>query len=93
VIATSIATSQALDVIRRALAPYIGRTMADASLRMHCERLGIGQGGTIGVDDLERLITRLSGALSVFVGAQTAEQLVASIRQGLDNGGRQAGDK
>jgi hypothetical protein len=82
-----------LDVISRALAPYIGRTMAEASLRMHCERLGIGRDGSIDTDDLERLVTRLSGALSVFVGAQTAEQLVASIWQGLDNGGRQAGDK
>jgi hypothetical protein len=81
-----IATSKALDVIRVALAPYIGRTMAEASLRMHCERLGIRSEGTLGSDDLERLIGRLSGALTVFVGAQTAATLLATIRQGVSDG-------
>jgi hypothetical protein len=88
-----IGTSRAMEVIAGVLTPYIGRTMAEASLRMHCERLGIGRDGAIGIDDLERLIARLSGALSVFVGAQTADTIVASIRQGFKSAPLQAGAK
>ena len=78
-----IATDKALQVITAALVPYVGRTMAEASLRMHCERLGIAGNGDLAHDDLERLMARLAGALSVFVGAQTTETLMASIRSGL----------
>jgi hypothetical protein len=81
-----VATREALALITSKLAPYVGQTMAEASLKMHCERLGIGNDGALSVDDLERLIGRLSGALSVFVGGQTSETLMASIRAGLAAG-------
>jgi hypothetical protein len=78
-----IATQDAMQVITAALVPYVGRTMAEASLRMHCERLGIHANGTLADGDLERLMGRLAGALSVFVGPQTTDTVLADIRRGL----------
>jgi hypothetical protein len=83
-----IRTSKALEVIAGELAPYIGRTLAEASLKLHCERLGIARDGSIGREDLDRLLDRLLGALSVFVGAQRAQALLASIRHGVQAGVR-----
>jgi hypothetical protein len=79
----AIATDEAMRVITAALVPYVGRTMAEASLRMHCERLGIHGNGTLAAADVDRLMQRLGGALSVFVGPQTTDTLLASIRREL----------
>jgi len=84
-----IHTEKALTVIAAALAPYVGRTMAEASPRAHCERLGIGGDGALSSADLEKLLQRLASALSVFVGGSTTESVMATIRAGLDNGGRE----
>ena len=83
-----IATREALALITTKLAPYVGKTMAEASLKMHCERLGIDHDGALSHADLERLIGRLSGALSVFVGGQTSDMLMASIRAGVAGDGK-----
>jgi hypothetical protein len=78
-----VATHEAFDLIARTLTPFIGRTMAEASVKMHCNRLGIGNDGSLRPEELESLIGRLSGALTVFVGADTTETVMARLRQGL----------
>ena len=49
------------------LQPYLGATMAAASTRAHCEKLGIAP-GPISVEQVEALLAKLKGGLSVFVG-------------------------
>jgi hypothetical protein len=78
-----IATTKALDLIAQTLTPYIGRTMAEASARMHCDRLGIGRNGQLADDELESLVKRIGGALTVFVGAAATEAVTTRLREGL----------
>lgn len=70
------------------LSPYLGTTMAEASIRAHGQKLGI-EGGTLSAPQLEALLAKLRGGLAVFVGRDQTAAIVEKIRRSL---GEAAGD-
>jgi hypothetical protein len=76
-----------IEQITRTLAPYLGATMAEASTRAHCEKLGIN-GQAIDVVQVEALVGKLGSGLAVFVGREKAAGVVEEIRRALAAGGR-----
>ena len=71
------------------LAPYLGPTMAEASARVQCEKLGI-TGEAISAAQVEALIAKLASGLAVFVGRDTATTVVGEIRGRLAAHGKTA---
>ena len=72
----------ALERIVTVLQPYLGATMAAASTRAHCEKLGIAP-GAISAEQVEALLAKLKGGLAVFVGREQAGKVVEEIRGSL----------
>jgi hypothetical protein len=70
-----------LAVFVRVLGPYIGASLASASVRGHCEKLGLGD--MIDRSDVERLVLALSPGLNVFVGRHKAESIVSELHAAL----------
>ena len=68
--------------IVRILSPYLGATMAEASARTHCERLGIA-GQAITAEQAEALIGKIASGLSVFVGRDKAATVTQEIRRAV----------
>jgi hypothetical protein len=64
------------------LSPYLGATMAEASARAHCEKLGIS-GATITAEQAEALIGKIASGLAVFVGRDKAATVTQEIRKAL----------
>ena len=64
--------------IANVLQPYLGKTMAEASLKAHWDKLGIG--GQLSAAQLDALLARLASGLAVFVGRDKAQAVVAEIR-------------
>ena len=75
-------TADALQAITRAMAPYIGDTMARASTLAHCRRLGIGE-PSVEANEIEALLQGLSNGLNVFVGKARSAQAVRSAWEAL----------
>ena len=71
-----VVVSQIVEV----LSPYLGATMAAASARAHCEKLGIA-GREISAEQVEALIGKLGAGLSVFVGREKSAAVVSEIRR------------
>jgi hypothetical protein len=71
--------STALTVIAEAIAPYIGRTMAQSSIDIHSKNVGITDGS---IDDrqLDELLRRLGLGLNIFIGRDKTTALVDEIR-------------
>ncbi len=72
-----------LDVLVRALSPYVGATMARASVRGLCEKLDL-QGTKLSRPQVEQLIEALAPGLHVFVGKEKARALVIEIWKAID---------
>jgi hypothetical protein len=72
----------ALARIVEVLSPYLGATMAEASTRAQCEKLGI-EGATLSDEQLEALLAKLKGGLVVFVGREQTAGIVEKIRGAL----------
>ena len=64
------------------LSPYLGATMAEASIRAHGQKLGI-EGATLSPPQLEALLAKLRGGLAVFVGREQTAVIVEKIRSSL----------
>jgi len=75
-------TADALQAITRAMAPYIGDTMARASTLAHCRRLGIGE-PSVEANEIEALLQGLSNGLNVFVGKARSAEAVRSAWEAL----------
>lgn len=75
-------TDEVLAELARVLAPHVGTTMAEASTRVQCQKLGLN-GPTLGPDQAEALIAKLGSGLSVFVGRQTSASVVEEMRRAL----------
>jgi hypothetical protein len=75
-----------LDRIVTVLQPYLGTTMAAASTKAHCDKLGIGT-GDVSAEQLEALLAKLRGGLAVFVGREQAGRILDEIRGSLAGGG------
>jgi hypothetical protein len=82
-------TTAAVESIIRVLSPYLGETMARASTRGVCEKLGI-RGESMTPQEAEALVAKLASGLSVFVGREKASQVVEEIRRSLDGTGKPA---
>jgi len=74
-------TSEAVDVMVRAMAPYIGDTMARSATEAHCQRLGIA--ATMSRDQVETLLGKLGGGLNIFLGRDKAASVIAEVRAAL----------
>jgi len=72
--------------IVRVLSPYLGATMAAASARAHCEKLGI-VGQSMSAEQAEALIGKLASGLAVFVGREKSAVVVGEIRRAVSTGG------
>ena len=73
-------TSAVVDSIVRVVSPYLGETMARASARTHCEKLGI-QGAEMTGEQLDALVGKLASGLAVFVGREKTSSIVQEIRK------------
>jgi hypothetical protein len=80
-------TAEAVETIARVLAPYLGATMAQASTRAYCEKLGIAASGELASAQAEALVNKLASGLAVFVGREKTATVVAEIRSALELGG------
>ena len=81
-----VKTDDVLAELARVLSPYVGATMAEASARAHCQKLGI-VGPTLEKDQLAALIAKLGSGLTVFVGRQKSQSVVEEMRKALGQGG------
>ncbi len=75
-------TADALQTITRAMAPYLGDTMARASTLAHSRRLGIAE-PSVQPAQLEALLQGLSNGLNVFVGKARSAEAVRSAWEAL----------
>lgn len=75
-------TADALQAISRAMAPYVGDTMARAATLAHCRKLGIVE-PSVEATELEALLQRLSNGLNVFVGKARSAEAVRSAWEAL----------
>jgi len=78
-----------LDVVARALAPYVGENMARAAIDGQCAKLGLD--GDLTDADIERLLGVLAPALGVFVGRGKAQGVLEEIRRAV-SASRSAGE-
>ena len=75
-------TSEAVSVMVRVIAPYIGDTMARSAAEAHCQKLGV-TGGNVTPEQLEALLGRLGGGLNIFLGREKATAVIAEVRRAL----------
>jgi hypothetical protein len=78
-----------IDVLVRALAPFVGANMARAVARGHCEKVGITT-AQVSAAQLEKLIDVLRPGLNVFVGPEKTALIVEQVRRDLTAPGRTA---
>jgi hypothetical protein len=76
-----MATSEAVEVIVKAMAPYIGDTMARSATEAHCQKLGIS--GAMSPEQQEALLGKLGGGLNIFLGREKSASVIAQVRSAL----------
>ncbi len=83
------ASDAVVEVLVRALTPYLGANMARAVARGHCEKIGI----TSHVDaaQLDRLVEVLRPGLNVFVGPDKTALIVEQVRRDIAAAGKSGG--
>lgn len=74
------------ELIERTFAPFVGETLARASMRAQLARLGI-EGPTLTIEQLEQLLDALEKGLRVFVGSAKAAELIEAVRTEALQGG------
>jgi hypothetical protein len=74
-------TSEAVDAIVKAMAPYIGDTMARSATEAHCQKLGIA--AAMSADQREALLGKLGGGLNIFLGRDKSASVIAEVRNAL----------
>ena len=75
--------STTLAAIADAIAPYIGKTMAQSSIDIHSKKVGITN-GTIDAGQIDELLRRLALGLNIFIGRDKTTALVDEIRSGME---------
>lgn len=63
-----------LQQLEEILTPYLGRTVAQTTLRMQCKALGITP-DALSATQMPQLIDRVTVGLRVFVGLEKANQI------------------
>jgi hypothetical protein len=76
-------TTLAVDRIIQVLSPYLGESMARASIRGVCEKLGL-QGDALSAADADALVSKLASGLRVFIGREKTDQVVVEMKRALD---------
>jgi hypothetical protein len=71
-----------LDTLARTLAPYLGKTMAQAAVETHREKLGI-DGPHMTAGQLDALLGKMSSGLVIFVGRDKTETIVREARAAI----------
>jgi hypothetical protein len=79
-------TEEVLAELARVLSPYVGATLAEASARAQCQKLGL-VGPALEKAQIEALIAKLGSGLTVFVGRQKSQAVVEEMRTALAAGG------
>jgi hypothetical protein len=76
------ARDKVLAVIAEELAPLVGVNMAQAALRLHCEKLGLSS-AELGAPQVDSLLASLAPGLHVFIGKRKTDEAIAKIRATL----------
>jgi hypothetical protein len=74
--------AEVLEALTAVLSPYLGETMARASARTHCEKLGI-QGKVISATEADALLGKLSTGLNVFIGRERAAAVLEEMKRAV----------
>jgi len=75
-------TDEALPIVVKIMAPYVGDTMARSATEAHCQRLGIA-GGSIEPEQVEMLLAKLGAGLNIFLGKDKSATVIAEVRAAL----------
>jgi hypothetical protein len=75
-------TNEALPIVVRIMAPYVGETMARSATEAHCQKLGIAE-GSIGPEQVEVLLARLGSGLNIFLGKDKSTTVIGEVRAAL----------
>jgi hypothetical protein len=86
---TSAARERVITIVVAAISPYVGATMAGASVRGFCTRLGL-DGPALDRAQVTRLLDALAPGLDVYVGKEKAAIVVREIWAALDLQGTRA---
>lgn len=80
-------TSVVHQIVADGIAPYVGATMARASVNGHLDKLDVRE-GVVTTSQIDTLLERLGPGLSVFIGPAQGSEVVEEIRQKLSAAGR-----
>jgi len=75
-------TTELEEAIARILSPYLGQTMARASVRAHYQRLGL-VGSRLDDDQVSTLVQKIHAGLNVFVGREKSARIVEDLMKTL----------
>ncbi len=75
-------TNQALPIVVRVMAPYVGDTMARSATEAHCQRLGIAD-GSLDAAQVDELLAKLGAGLNIFLGKDKSATVIAEVRAAL----------
>lgn len=81
-------TSDAVQVMVSAMAPYIGETLARSAAEVHCRRVGALQ-ATIDPGQIELVLQKLEAGLHIFLGRDKSAAVIADARRALQAEGGQ----
>ncbi len=74
-------------IVADGIAPYVGATMARASVNGHLDKLD-ASAGVVTTSQIDTLLERLGPGLSVFIGPARGGEVVEEIREKLLAAGR-----
>ena len=72
-----------LETLVRTLAPYLGKTMAQAAVETHTHKLGIADLNMTAAQ-LDALMDKMSAGLIIFVGRDKTVTIVREARAAID---------
>jgi len=75
-------TSEAVKIMVRVMAPYIGDTMARSAAEVHCRRIGVLE-SAIEPAQLEQVLQKLETGLNIFLGREKSGTVIAEVRRAL----------
>jgi hypothetical protein len=79
----TIGKDQVISILVRAFSPYVGPTMAEASVRGICERLA-GKGASMDRPRVEAVLEALEPGLRVYVGKDKTRTVMHEVRIAID---------
>jgi hypothetical protein len=75
-------TSDAVQVMVSAMAPYIGDTLARSAVEVHCRKLGVHE-ATIEPEQIELVLGKLEIGLHIFLGREKSASVIGLARAAL----------